>query len=49
LLLRINVNGEPVVLSRYLRTAWSTAAVVIAIAVLALLDAPPPDIVYKAF
>jgi alginate O-acetyltransferase complex protein AlgI len=47
--LGIHVAGEPVVLSRYVRTMWSTALVVIALATVTLLNAPAPDIVYKAF
>ncbi len=42
-------NGVPVLTSRYTRTAWGTALAVIAIATLMLLNAPAPDIVYKAF
>jgi hypothetical protein len=36
-------------LSRYVRTAWNTTLVVISIGTITLLNAPPPDIVYKTF
>jgi alginate O-acetyltransferase complex protein AlgI len=39
----------PVLHSRYLRTVRGTALVVIAVSILLLLNAPAPDIVYKAF
>jgi len=40
---------EPVLLSRYLRTAWSTALVVITVGVNVILASPAPDIVYRTF
>jgi D-alanyl-lipoteichoic acid acyltransferase DltB (MBOAT superfamily) len=49
LLLGIHIAGEPLVLSRYTRTVWNTAAAVIAIAVTLLMNAPAPELVYKAF
>ena len=42
-------RDQPVLYSRYVRTVWSTALVVIAVATVTLLNAPAPDIVYKAF
>jgi D-alanyl-lipoteichoic acid acyltransferase DltB (MBOAT superfamily) len=49
LMLGITWNGSPVVLSRYTRTAWATAALVISLAVNTLMNQAAPDIVYKAF
>jgi len=40
---------QPILLSRYTRTAWSTTLAVISVAVLLLLNTPAPDIVYKGF
>jgi len=37
------------VTSRYVRTAWLTALVLVTVSVTVLLNAPAPDIVYKAF
>jgi alginate O-acetyltransferase complex protein AlgI len=48
-LLSFQFGNQPVLSSRYVRTAWSTALVVISIATIILLNAPPPDIVYKTF
>jgi D-alanyl-lipoteichoic acid acyltransferase DltB (MBOAT superfamily) len=48
-LLGVHIAGEPLVLSRYTRTVWNTAAAVIAIAVTLLMNAPAPELVYKAF
>ncbi len=42
-------GGQPIVTSRYLRTATVTAMVVITVASLVLLSGPAPDIVYKNF
>ena len=42
-------GGAPLVTSRYLRTAWSTALVVVVLAFQTVMDSPAPDIVYKAF
>jgi alginate O-acetyltransferase complex protein AlgI len=42
-------NGTPILMTRYARTAWGTALIVIAAAVMLLLNAPAPEIVYKAF
>jgi D-alanyl-lipoteichoic acid acyltransferase DltB (MBOAT superfamily) len=42
-------NQQPILLSRYTRTAWSTTLAVISAAVLLLLNTPAPDIVYKGF
>ncbi len=39
----------PVLRSRYVRTAWSTALVVVTVAIVMLLDQPPPTIVYRTF
>jgi D-alanyl-lipoteichoic acid acyltransferase DltB (MBOAT superfamily) len=48
-LLSFEFESQPVLSSRYLRMMWGTALVVIAVAVVMLLNAPAPDIVYKAF
>jgi D-alanyl-lipoteichoic acid acyltransferase DltB (MBOAT superfamily) len=47
--LQINIRGQILLLSRYLRTVFVTAAVLITIAVLSLATTPAPDIVYKNF
>jgi alginate O-acetyltransferase complex protein AlgI len=47
--LALTWGGAPVVRSRYVRTAQLTALVVITAGVTLLLNAPAPDIVYKAF
>jgi hypothetical protein len=41
--------GEPILLSRYVRTVWGTTLVVVSFAVLALMNMKAPDIVYQAF
>jgi D-alanyl-lipoteichoic acid acyltransferase DltB (MBOAT superfamily) len=48
-LLSIQFQSRPLFLSRYFRTAWDTGLVVVAAAIMMLLSAPAPDIVYKAF
>ena len=40
---------EPLLLSRYARTVWATALVFVLVAVMELMNAPAPDIVYKTF
>ncbi len=47
--LAVTWSGVPVLRSRYLRTAWDTALVVVTATILAVLDSPVPDIVYKTF
>jgi D-alanyl-lipoteichoic acid acyltransferase DltB (MBOAT superfamily) len=47
--LKFQFSGEPLVHSRYLRTVWDTAMAVVSIATVMLLNAPAPDLVYKAF
>jgi D-alanyl-lipoteichoic acid acyltransferase DltB (MBOAT superfamily) len=47
--LRMTFARQPVVLSRYVHTAWATAVAVVSIATVLMLNAPAPDIVYKAF
>jgi D-alanyl-lipoteichoic acid acyltransferase DltB (MBOAT superfamily) len=47
--LSLEWNGGPLILSRYVRTAWSTALGVVSLAVAVVLNAPAPEIVYKAF
>ncbi|MDQ2773930.1 MAG: hypothetical protein M3Y57_03225 [Acidobacteriota bacterium] len=42
-------QNQPLLLSRYVRTVWGTALVVLAVAIVMLLNAPAPEIVYKAF
>jgi len=41
--------GSPLVQSRYIRTAWNTALATICVTVIVILNAPAPEIVYKAF
>ena len=48
-LLSFEFQNEPALSSRYVRTVWDTALVVISMAVITLLNTPPPDIVYKTF
>jgi D-alanyl-lipoteichoic acid acyltransferase DltB (MBOAT superfamily) len=48
-LLTFQFEGQPLVASRYVRTVWDTALLVIALVTVMLLNAPAPDIVYKAF
>ncbi len=48
-LLAFQFEGQPLLLSRYVRTAWNTMLVIISIGTITLLNAPPPDIVYKTF
>jgi alginate O-acetyltransferase complex protein AlgI len=48
-LLAFQFEGRPLLLSRYIRTAWNTALVVVSVGTVTLLNAPPPDIVYKIF
>jgi alginate O-acetyltransferase complex protein AlgI len=47
--LSIRVRGEPVLASRYTHVVIGTAVAVISVAVVALVNAPAPDLVYKAF
>jgi D-alanyl-lipoteichoic acid acyltransferase DltB (MBOAT superfamily) len=49
LVMAVEIGGDPLALSRYTRTVWNTAAAVIAIAVTLLMNAPAPELVYKAF
>jgi alginate O-acetyltransferase complex protein AlgI len=48
-LLSIEWNDTPVLLSRYTRTVWDTALFTTTVAVILLLHAPAPDLVYKSF
>ena len=48
-LLSFQIAGEPLLMSRYVRTSFSTALAAIALATLMILNAPEPPIVYKAF
>jgi D-alanyl-lipoteichoic acid acyltransferase DltB (MBOAT superfamily) len=47
--LKLNISGQVVLLSRYLRTVWVTGAVLITVAVASLASTPAPDIIYKNF
>ena len=47
--LSFQIAGEPLLMSRYVRTSFSTALAVIALVALMILNAPEPAIVYKAF
>lgn len=48
-LLSFQFENRPALSSRYVRTVWATVLLVISIATITLLNAPPPDIVYKTF
>jgi alginate O-acetyltransferase complex protein AlgI len=48
-LLSLHFGSQPLLQSRYVRTVWGTALVVIAATTLILNNAPVPDIVYKTF
>lgn len=48
-LLSVQLQGIPVLHSRYLRTAWGTSLILITAAVVLLSNQPAPDLVYKAF
>jgi alginate O-acetyltransferase complex protein AlgI len=48
-LLSFEFESRPWLESRYVRTAWCTALLVIALTTVSVLNAPAPDIVYKAF
>jgi len=47
--LSFHFENQPALASRYFRIIWDTALAVISIATITLLNAPPPDIVYKRF
>ena len=47
--LAVRLSGTPVVRSRYVRTVWDTGLLVVTVSLVVLLNAPAPDIVYKAF
>ena len=47
--LSFQFENQPALASRYFRTVWDTALVVISITTVTLLNAPPPDIVYNKF
>jgi D-alanyl-lipoteichoic acid acyltransferase DltB (MBOAT superfamily) len=47
--LGVRAGGQPLLASRYCRVAIGTAVAVISIATVALVNAPAPDLVYKAF
>jgi alginate O-acetyltransferase complex protein AlgI len=47
--LSLQIGGGPVLLSRYLRTAWVTGLLVIALGVVMLSNRPAPEMVYKTF
>lgn len=47
--LSFQFENQPALASRYFLTVWDTALVVISIAAMVLLNAPPPEIVYKRF
>ena len=48
-LLSIKKSGEPILTSRYARMAYASALGLAVVAMTALLNQGPPDIVYKAF
>ncbi len=47
--LSFQFENQPALASRYFRIVWDTALVVISIATIMLMNAPPPEIVYKRF
>lgn len=49
MLLSIGDPATPILTSRYLRTAWGTALVMVVLAFQVVMDSPAPDIIYKAF
>jgi alginate O-acetyltransferase complex protein AlgI len=48
-LLSFRIEDQPALSSRYVRAVWVTVLLVVSIATMTLLNAPPPDIVYKTF
>jgi D-alanyl-lipoteichoic acid acyltransferase DltB (MBOAT superfamily) len=42
-------NDRPILMSRYIRTAWATALVLVAVTTMTLMASPAPDVVYKTF
>jgi D-alanyl-lipoteichoic acid acyltransferase DltB (MBOAT superfamily) len=48
-MLSYQFEDRPLLYSRYVRTSFATALLVIALAVVLLLNTPAPDIVYKTF
>ncbi len=46
---KLNLAGDPLLSSRYVRTAFVTAMAVVTVAATVLLAAPAPDIVYRNF
>jgi D-alanyl-lipoteichoic acid acyltransferase DltB (MBOAT superfamily) len=48
-LLSFQFENQPLLSSRYVRTVWVTVLLVISIATMTLLNAPPPDIIYRTF
>ena len=49
LVLRLQWQEQPIVLSRYVRTSWCTVLVMVTAITIVLLASPAPDIVYKGF
>jgi alginate O-acetyltransferase complex protein AlgI len=47
--LSLTWHDQPVLLSRYTRTVWCTALVLVTVSATALFNLPAPDIVYQAF
>jgi alginate O-acetyltransferase complex protein AlgI len=47
--LNVKWGGNPLLLSRYIRTAWDTGLVFVTVALMELMSTPAPDIVYKTF
>jgi len=43
------LDGDPLFASRYVRTVWCTALLIVSVSVTTLLNLPAPDIVYRAF
>jgi hypothetical protein len=48
-LLSFQFENQPFLQSRYVRTVRDTALAAVAVAVIVLMNVPPPEIVYKAF
>jgi hypothetical protein len=47
--LSVTRDASPLMWSRYIRTAWSTALATVCVTVIVILNARAPEIVYRAF
>jgi alginate O-acetyltransferase complex protein AlgI len=48
-LLSFSIQGQPILQTRYARTVFATAAMVMTAVAMSLLMGPPPEIVYRSF